>query len=50
MLCGVHVTPERPSDPDVRTAQLPGGSFTWTDEGQGPVLVAVHGLPGSVRD
>lgn len=26
------------------------GPFAYTEEGAGPVLVAVHGLPGSVRD
>lgn len=42
--------PEKPSDPPVRTARLAGGPFGWTEEGEGPVIVAVHGLPGSVRD
>jgi pimeloyl-ACP methyl ester carboxylesterase len=43
-------TPAAPSDPPLRTGQVAGGRFTWTDEGAGPVIVAVHGLPGSVRD
>jgi pimeloyl-ACP methyl ester carboxylesterase len=44
------LTPERPSDPPLRTAWLPRGPFSYTDEGEGPVLVALHGLPGSARD
>ena len=43
-------TPAQPRDPPRRMAQVPGGPFSYTDEGVGPVLVAVHGLPGSVRD
>lgn len=38
--------PESPSDPN-RIIQ-PWGA--WTDEGTGPVVLAIHGLPGSVRD
>lgn len=44
------MTPEHPSDPPRQSAWLPSGPFSYTDEGEGPVLVAVHGLPGSVRD
>ena len=40
----------QPSDPPLQTAQGPLGAFSYTDVGQGPVFVAVHGLPGSVRD
>ncbi len=43
-------TPASPSDPERRSAEGRGGPFTYTDEGSGPVIVAVHGLPGSVRD
>jgi pimeloyl-ACP methyl ester carboxylesterase len=44
-------TPASPSDPQPRTAQVAGGPFSWTGEGEGPrTIVAVHGLPGSVRD
>lgn len=44
-------TPAAPRDPAVRTATLAGGgAFTWSDEGSGPTIVAVHGLPGSTRD
>lgn len=38
--------PETPTDPD--RIIHPWGA--WTDEGAGPIVVAVHGLPGSVRD
>lgn len=44
------MTPATPSDPVVRTLAIRGGTLTATDVGEGPVLVAVHGLPGSVRD
>lgn len=44
------MTPDRPSDPPVHVGWLPKGSFTYTDEGEGPALVALHGLPGSARD
>ena len=42
--------PETPSDPPVLTLQLPGGPVGYTDVGDGPVVVALHGAPGSVRD
>jgi len=40
------------SDPEPRRAELPHGVVTYTDEGpaDAPVLIAVHGIPGSVRD
>jgi len=38
--------PAAPRDPPVRST----GRFSYTDEGEGPVIVAVHGLPGSTRD
>jgi pimeloyl-ACP methyl ester carboxylesterase len=44
------VHPEHPSDPPVRACVLPHATVTYTDEGEGPVLLAVHGLPGSHRD
>lgn len=44
------MTPEHPSDPPRQSAWLPSGPFSYSDEGEGPVLVAVHGLPGSIRD
>lgn len=39
-----------PSDPERRVLTLPGGPATVTDAGEGPVVVALHGLPGTVRD
>ena len=42
--------PERPSDPERRKGKAAGGVFTYTDEGAGPAVVAIHGLPGSARD
>jgi len=43
-------TPPSPRDAERRAAWAPGGRFTYTDEGRGPIIVAVHGLPGSARD
>jgi pimeloyl-ACP methyl ester carboxylesterase len=43
-------TPAAPRDAEPRSAGEPGRQFTYTDEGTGPVIVAVHGLPGSRRD
>lgn len=43
-------TPALPRDPPVKTAQLPTGPFSYTEEGAGLTVVAVHGLPGSSRD
>jgi len=42
--------PELPSDPAPLHIQLPHGMGAYVDEGQGPAIVAVHGLPGSSRD
>ncbi len=42
--------PERPSDPPLLSLALPGGPLSYTDEGEGQAIVAVHGLPGSARD
>ena len=42
--------PETPSDPERRSGEIPSGAFTYTEEGEGPALVALHGLPGSARD
>ncbi|MBX3273939.1 MAG: alpha/beta hydrolase [Sandaracinaceae bacterium] len=44
------MTPEHPSDPPLRVAWTAHGSFTYTDEGEGPALVLAHGLPGGARD
>lgn len=40
------------SDPELKSARVFGQTLTFTDEGprDAPALVAVHGIPGSVRD
>jgi pimeloyl-ACP methyl ester carboxylesterase len=38
------------SDPELRHVDVDGLRVAHTDEGRGPTIVAVHGLPGSVRD
>lgn len=43
-------TPALPRDPQLLTAEAAAGRFTYTDEGRGPAIVAIHGLPGSTRD
>lgn len=40
------MTPEHPSD----ALRVVASWGAWVDEGQGHVLLAIHGLPGSVRD
>ncbi len=44
------MTPEHPSDPPLRHLDIPSGSVSYTDEGEGPVVVAIPGNPGTVRD
>ena len=44
------MTPEQPSDPELRTVDVGGVPLAYTDEGQGLAVAAVHGLPGSARD
>jgi pimeloyl-ACP methyl ester carboxylesterase len=47
------VTDELPtSDPPLETLALPDGRLAFADEGPrgAPALIAVHGIPGSVRD
>lgn len=39
-----------PSDPPRHFVELPRGPAAYTDEGTGPAIVALHGLPGSARD
>jgi len=39
-----------PADPPRLTATFDGGDVTYTDEGDGPAILLLHGLPGSVRD
>ena len=43
-------TPARPSDPPPRVGWIRSGPFGFSDEGDGPTLLALHGLPGSGRD
>ena len=43
-------TPDTPSDPPKQTLELAGGPVRYSDVGSGPVLVALHGSPGSGRD
>ena len=40
----------QPDDPERQWLHLPHGPFAYTDEGTGPVVLAIHGCPGSVRD
>ncbi len=42
--------PEHPSDPPLRHVEIAGGVMAYTDEGEGPCVVAIHGSPGSHRD
>lgn len=42
--------PARPSDPPCHRQFVTGGVSAWSDEGQGPAVVLVHGLPGTGRD
>jgi pimeloyl-ACP methyl ester carboxylesterase len=44
------VRPETPSDPPMLHEPVAGGVLAYTDEGRGPTLLAIHGLPGSHRD
>jgi len=39
-----------PSDPPALRAETARGPFSYTDVGAGRAIVAIHGLPGSVRD
>ena len=39
-----------PSDPPVQFLDVSGGRVAYTDEGEGPVLVMVHGIPGRPQD
>lgn len=42
--------PDKPSDPDRRYVEFGGEQIAYTTEGDGPTVLAVHGLPGSARD
>lgn len=43
-------TPETPSDPDKQVLELPSGPVHYSDVGEGPTVVMIHGSPGSGRD
>ncbi len=43
-------TPSAPSDPTILLKMTSSGPFSYTDQGEGPVVVAVHGYPGGPRD
>lgn len=43
-------TPEAPSDPPKTSIRIGSGEVRYSDVGEGPVVVAVHGSPGSGRD
>lgn len=42
--------PEHPSDPPLRMREVDGVRVAYVDEGEGPAVLALHGLPGSHRD
>lgn len=42
--------PDPTAAPPVRTLELPGGAVAYREIGAGPLVVALHGLPGSARD
>ena len=42
--------PEEPSNAETQFVELSGGVAAYTDVGAGPVLVCVHGMPGSIFD
>jgi pimeloyl-ACP methyl ester carboxylesterase len=44
------VRPVSPSDPPVQHQRVDAGVLAYVDEGHGPALLAIHGLPGSHRD
>jgi len=44
------VRPTTPSDPPLSRVRIDAGETAYTDEGEGPALLAIHGLPGSHRD
>ncbi len=42
--------PQHPSDPSPQHLSVPGGKLAYTIEGEGPCVIAIPGLPGTVRD
>jgi pimeloyl-ACP methyl ester carboxylesterase len=44
------VKPSAPSDPPVSRVRTEAGEIAYVDQGTGPAILAIHGLPGSHRD
>ncbi len=44
------MTPDRPSDPPLHELETPNGPLYVADVGVGPVVLALHGVPGTHRD
>jgi len=42
--------PDAALDPDKRQVQVHGAQLSYTDTGDGPVVVGIHGLPATSRD
>ena len=42
--------PDQPSSAETRFLELKGGVVAYTDEGSGPILLCIHGIPGSKAD
>jgi len=42
--------PDIPSSAETQYLEMAGGAVAYTDEGSGPVLICIHGIPGSKRD
>ena len=42
--------PETPSSAETQYTEMEGGLAAFADEGVGPVLVCIHGIPGSSHD
>jgi pimeloyl-ACP methyl ester carboxylesterase len=42
--------PDSPSSAETQYIEMEGGVTAFKDEGSGPVLICIHGIPGSSRD
>ena len=42
--------PDQPSNAETQFIEMQGGVAAYTNEGSGPVIVCVHGIPGSTFD
>lgn len=42
--------PDIPSSAETQYLEMAGGAVAYTDEGSGPVLICIHGIPGSKQD